>query len=105
MANYVEYTTFLECKCDLCHTGQVQQTVQTSSGIQAVGTPPRFSTPNPAQTPQTSSSPRPQQGQVKLTLAQLTQLTQGAQVCTSFKYWNYFIGYTWYYWSILFCFL
>ncbi|XP_016124896.1 nucleosome-remodeling factor subunit BPTF-like isoform X6 [Sinocyclocheilus grahami] len=59
--------------------GQVQQTVQTSSGVQAVGTPPRLSTPNPAQTPQTPSSPRPQQGQVKLTLAQLTQLTQGAQ--------------------------
>uniref|UniRef100_A0A672LXU0 Bromodomain PHD finger transcription factor n=1 Tax=Sinocyclocheilus grahami TaxID=75366 RepID=A0A672LXU0_SINGR len=57
--------------------GQVQQTVQTSSGVQAVGTPPRLSTPNPAQTPQTPSSPRPQQGQVKLTLAQLTQLTQG----------------------------
>uniref|UniRef100_A0A673MSD8 Nucleosome-remodeling factor subunit BPTF-like n=1 Tax=Sinocyclocheilus rhinocerous TaxID=307959 RepID=A0A673MSD8_9TELE len=59
--------------------GQVQQTVQTSSGVQAVGTPPRLSTPNPAQTPQMLSSPRPQQGQVKLTLAQLTQLTQGAQ--------------------------
>uniref|UniRef100_A0A8C2PYM6 Bromodomain PHD finger transcription factor n=1 Tax=Cyprinus carpio TaxID=7962 RepID=A0A8C2PYM6_CYPCA len=59
--------------------GQAQQTVQTSSGAQAVGTPPRLSTPNPAQTPQTPSSPRPQQGQVKLTLAQLTQLTQGAQ--------------------------
>uniref|UniRef100_A0A671PHD3 Nucleosome-remodeling factor subunit BPTF-like n=1 Tax=Sinocyclocheilus anshuiensis TaxID=1608454 RepID=A0A671PHD3_9TELE len=59
--------------------GQVQQTVQTSSGVQAVGTPPRLSTPNPALTPQTPSSPRPQQGQVKLTLAQLTQLTQGAQ--------------------------
>ncbi|KTF79071.1 hypothetical protein cypCar_00039121 [Cyprinus carpio] len=58
---------------------QAQQTVQTSSGAQAVGTPPRLSTPNPAQTPQTPSSPRPQQGQVKLTLAQLTQLTQGAQ--------------------------
>uniref|UniRef100_A0A8C1LBA8 Bromodomain PHD finger transcription factor n=1 Tax=Cyprinus carpio TaxID=7962 RepID=A0A8C1LBA8_CYPCA len=57
--------------------GQAQQTVQTSSGAQAVGTPPRLSTPNPAQTPQTPSSPRPQQGQVKLTLAQLTQLTQG----------------------------
>uniref|UniRef100_A0A671PC65 Nucleosome-remodeling factor subunit BPTF-like n=1 Tax=Sinocyclocheilus anshuiensis TaxID=1608454 RepID=A0A671PC65_9TELE len=57
--------------------GQVQQTVQTSSGVQAVGTPPRLSTPNPALTPQTPSSPRPQQGQVKLTLAQLTQLTQG----------------------------
>uniref|UniRef100_A0A673MKV3 Nucleosome-remodeling factor subunit BPTF-like n=1 Tax=Sinocyclocheilus rhinocerous TaxID=307959 RepID=A0A673MKV3_9TELE len=57
--------------------GQVQQTVQTSSGVQAVGTPPRLSTPNPAQTPQMLSSPRPQQGQVKLTLAQLTQLTQG----------------------------
>uniref|UniRef100_A0A671PD44 Nucleosome-remodeling factor subunit BPTF-like n=1 Tax=Sinocyclocheilus anshuiensis TaxID=1608454 RepID=A0A671PD44_9TELE len=55
----------------------MQQTVQTSSGVQAVGTPPRLSTPNPALTPQTPSSPRPQQGQVKLTLAQLTQLTQG----------------------------
>ncbi|XP_050959277.1 LOW QUALITY PROTEIN: nucleosome-remodeling factor subunit BPTF [Labeo rohita] len=59
--------------------GQAQQTVQTSSGAQAVGTPPRLSTPNQAQTPQTPASPRPQQGQVKLTLAQLTQLTQGAQ--------------------------
>uniref|UniRef100_A0A672T9R0 Bromodomain PHD finger transcription factor n=1 Tax=Sinocyclocheilus grahami TaxID=75366 RepID=A0A672T9R0_SINGR len=58
--------------------GQAQQTVQTSSGAQVVGTP-RLSTPNQAQTPQTPSSPRPQQGQVKLTLAQLTQLTQGAQ--------------------------
>uniref|UniRef100_A0A672T7K4 Bromodomain PHD finger transcription factor n=1 Tax=Sinocyclocheilus grahami TaxID=75366 RepID=A0A672T7K4_SINGR len=56
--------------------GQAQQTVQTSSGAQVVGTP-RLSTPNQAQTPQTPSSPRPQQGQVKLTLAQLTQLTQG----------------------------
>ncbi|XP_073689246.1 nucleosome-remodeling factor subunit BPTF [Garra rufa] len=59
--------------------GQAQQTVQTSSGAQAVGTPPRLSAPNQAQTPQTAASPRPQQGQVKLTLAQLTQLTQGAQ--------------------------
>ncbi|XP_016320691.1 nucleosome-remodeling factor subunit BPTF-like [Sinocyclocheilus anshuiensis] len=58
--------------------GQAQQTVQTSSGAQVVGTP-RLSTPNQAQTPQTPSSPRPQQGQVKLTLAQLTQLTQGTQ--------------------------
>ncbi|XP_052398085.1 nucleosome-remodeling factor subunit BPTF isoform X8 [Carassius gibelio] len=58
--------------------GQAQQTVQTSSGAQVVGTP-RLSTPNQGQTPQTASSPRPQQGQVKLTLAQLTQLTQGAQ--------------------------
>uniref|UniRef100_A0A673K8Z6 Nucleosome-remodeling factor subunit BPTF-like n=1 Tax=Sinocyclocheilus rhinocerous TaxID=307959 RepID=A0A673K8Z6_9TELE len=56
--------------------GQAQQAVQTSSGAQVVGTP-RLSTPNQAQTPQTPSSPRPQQGQVKLTLAQLTQLTQG----------------------------
>ncbi|KAK2916000.1 hypothetical protein Q8A67_000374 [Cirrhinus molitorella] len=59
--------------------GQAQQTVQTSSGAQVVGTPPRLSTPNQVQTPQTPASPRPQQGQVKLTLAQLTQLTQGAQ--------------------------
>lgn len=74
-----------ECDCDLYHTGQVQQPVQTSVGTQVLGTPPRLSTPNQPQTPQTASSPRPQQGQVKLTLAQLTQLTQGAQVCTSFK--------------------
>uniref|UniRef100_A0A671K8S1 Nucleosome-remodeling factor subunit BPTF-like n=1 Tax=Sinocyclocheilus anshuiensis TaxID=1608454 RepID=A0A671K8S1_9TELE len=67
-----------QCKWDLYHTGQAQQTVQTSSGAQVVGTP-RLSTPNQAQTPQTPSSPRPQQGQVKLTLAQLTQLTQGTQ--------------------------
>lgn len=63
----------------------MQQPVQTSVGTQVVGTPPRLSAPNQPQTPQTASSPRPQQGQVKLTLAQLTQLTQGAQVCTSFK--------------------
>uniref|UniRef100_A0A9J7ZBD8 Bromodomain PHD finger transcription factor n=1 Tax=Cyprinus carpio carpio TaxID=630221 RepID=A0A9J7ZBD8_CYPCA len=54
--------------------GQAQQTVQTSSGAQVA---PRLSTPNQGQTPQTPSAPRPQQGQVKLTLAQLTQLTQG----------------------------
>uniref|UniRef100_A0A8C2DF90 Bromodomain PHD finger transcription factor n=1 Tax=Cyprinus carpio TaxID=7962 RepID=A0A8C2DF90_CYPCA len=65
-----------QCKCDLYHTGQAQQTVQTSSGAQVA---PRLSTPNQGQTPQTPSAPRPQQGQVKLTLAQLTQLTQGAQ--------------------------
>ncbi|XP_073800557.1 nucleosome-remodeling factor subunit BPTF isoform X13 [Danio rerio] len=59
--------------------GQTQQQVQTSSGTQVVGTPPRLPTPNQPQTPQTPASPRPQQGQVKLTLAQLTQLTQGAQ--------------------------
>uniref|UniRef100_A0A671PBK2 Nucleosome-remodeling factor subunit BPTF-like n=1 Tax=Sinocyclocheilus anshuiensis TaxID=1608454 RepID=A0A671PBK2_9TELE len=56
---------------------QVSSWKCNGSCVQAVGTPPRLSTPNPALTPQTPSSPRPQQGQVKLTLAQLTQLTQG----------------------------
>uniref|UniRef100_A0A8C2JGL5 Bromodomain PHD finger transcription factor n=1 Tax=Cyprinus carpio TaxID=7962 RepID=A0A8C2JGL5_CYPCA len=55
----------------------IRTPLMVQQGAQAVGTPPRLSTPNPAQTPQTPSSPRPQQGQVKLTLAQLTQLTQG----------------------------
>uniref|UniRef100_A0A673K1Q0 Nucleosome-remodeling factor subunit BPTF-like n=1 Tax=Sinocyclocheilus rhinocerous TaxID=307959 RepID=A0A673K1Q0_9TELE len=56
--------------------GILNQVSSWNSGAQVVGTP-RLSTPNQAQTPQTPSSPRPQQGQVKLTLAQLTQLTQG----------------------------
>ncbi|XP_065108949.1 nucleosome-remodeling factor subunit BPTF isoform X5 [Paramisgurnus dabryanus] len=59
--------------------GQGQQTVQTSSGVPAVGSPPRLPALSQPQTPQTPPAPRPQQGQVKLTLAQLTQLTQGAQ--------------------------
>ena len=44
---------------------------------------PRAATPAPGQSPGPQAaqpSPRPQQAQVKLTLAQLTQLTQGAQV-------------------------
>ncbi|KAJ8363551.1 hypothetical protein SKAU_G00123820 [Synaphobranchus kaupii] len=58
--------------------------VQTSAGqrVLTAGVP----SPHPAATPtgqlpapQTAQGPRPQQGQVKLTLAQLTQLTQGAQ--------------------------
>uniref|UniRef100_A0AAR2JA20 Bromodomain PHD finger transcription factor n=1 Tax=Pygocentrus nattereri TaxID=42514 RepID=A0AAR2JA20_PYGNA len=61
--------------------GQGQQVVtQIIRGTPAgVGTPPRPSTPGQPQTPQTPTGARPQQGQVKLTLAQLTQLTQGAQ--------------------------
>ncbi|XP_066560345.1 nucleosome-remodeling factor subunit BPTF [Amia ocellicauda] len=55
-------------------------TVHTSTGQRSltVGTPPQTATPSglPA-SPQTPQGPRPQQGQVKLTLAQLTQLTQG----------------------------
>ncbi|XP_030649335.1 nucleosome-remodeling factor subunit BPTF [Chanos chanos] len=50
--------------------------VQAGTGQRVLGTPPRAATPGQ---PQTSQTPRPQQGQVKLTLAQLTQLTQGAQ--------------------------
>ncbi|XP_031683606.1 nucleosome-remodeling factor subunit BPTF isoform X5 [Oncorhynchus kisutch] len=57
--------------------------VQTSAGQRMLGAAP---SPRPV-TPATGQSPspstpqggRPQQGQVKLTLAQLTQLTQGAQ--------------------------
>ncbi|XP_028841300.1 nucleosome-remodeling factor subunit BPTF isoform X3 [Denticeps clupeoides] len=55
-----------------------------SSPTQTVGaiSSPRPATPAPGQSPGTPATPqgaRPQQGQVKLTLAQLTQLTQGAQ--------------------------
>ncbi|XP_069050734.1 nucleosome-remodeling factor subunit BPTF isoform X2 [Lepisosteus oculatus] len=55
-------------------------TVQTSAGQKpaATATPPHAAAP-PGQppAPQTPQGPRPQQGQVKLTMAQLTQLTQG----------------------------
>uniref|UniRef100_A0A4W5JWS8 Bromodomain PHD finger transcription factor n=1 Tax=Hucho hucho TaxID=62062 RepID=A0A4W5JWS8_9TELE len=55
--------------------------VQTSAGQRMLGaTPsPRPVTPAPGQapSPSTPQGGRPQQGQVKLTLAQLTQLTQG----------------------------
>ncbi|XP_063097905.1 nucleosome-remodeling factor subunit BPTF isoform X12 [Cavia porcellus] len=47
----------------------------TSSTPGQKGLTPGASTPNPA--PSTPQPPRPQQGQVKLTMAQLTQLTQG----------------------------
>ncbi|KAK2528422.1 Bptf [Columba guinea] len=50
-------------------------TASTSAGQKTVtssGTPPQQIQPQPAPQP-----PRPQQGQVKLTMAQLTQLTQG----------------------------
>lgn len=40
--------------------------------VTSPGTPPQ-----PIQPQTTSQPPRPQQGQVKLTMAQLTQLTQG----------------------------
>uniref|UniRef100_A0A6Q2WS45 Bromodomain PHD finger transcription factor n=1 Tax=Esox lucius TaxID=8010 RepID=A0A6Q2WS45_ESOLU len=57
--------------------------VQTNAGQRVLGTAPspRTGTPAPGQTPAppTPQGARPQQGQVKLTLAQLTQLTQGAQ--------------------------
>ncbi|KAI5619159.1 nucleosome-remodeling factor subunit BPTF isoform X8, partial [Silurus asotus] len=59
----------------------VSKAVSSSGPTQVVGSSPRPSTTGQSQTPQTPSSTRPQQGQVKLTLAQLTQLTQGAQVC------------------------
>ncbi|KAI5097436.1 nucleosome-remodeling factor subunit BPTF isoform X2 [Silurus meridionalis] len=57
----------------------VSKAVSSSGPTQVVGSSPRPSTTGQSQTPQTPSSTRPQQGQVKLTLAQLTQLTQGAQ--------------------------
>lgn len=77
-----------------CFSGQGQQVVTQiirgtpvskavssgSTSTQVVGSSPRPSTPGQPHAPQTPSSTRPQQGQVKLTLAQLTQLTQGAQV-------------------------
>lgn len=50
-------------------------TASSSTGQKTVtspGTPPQQIQPQT-----TSQSPRPQQGQVKLTMAQLTQLTQG----------------------------
>uniref|UniRef100_A0AAY5ED09 Bromodomain PHD finger transcription factor n=1 Tax=Electrophorus electricus TaxID=8005 RepID=A0AAY5ED09_ELEEL len=47
---------------------------QASAGPRVVGSPPQPSAPGLPQVPGTA---RPQQGQVKLTLAQLTQLTQG----------------------------
>ncbi|XP_052347262.1 nucleosome-remodeling factor subunit BPTF-like isoform X7 [Oncorhynchus keta] len=57
--------------------------VQTSAGQRMLGAAPapRPVTPAPGQSPSPSTpqGSRPQQGQVKLTLAQLTQLTQGAQ--------------------------
>lgn len=62
----------------------VSKAVSSSSPAQVVGSPPLPSTPGQPQTPHAPSTTRPQQGQVKLTLAQLTQLTQGAQVCTYF---------------------
>ncbi|XP_030637750.1 nucleosome-remodeling factor subunit BPTF-like [Chanos chanos] len=59
--------------------GQTQQVVtQILHGQPGSSTSPV--TPRVAgASPQTPAGPRPQQGQVKLTLAQLTQLTQGAQ--------------------------
>nr|XP_046160318.1 nucleosome-remodeling factor subunit BPTF [Oncorhynchus gorbuscha] len=57
--------------------------VQTSAGQRMLGAAPSPHpvTPAPGQSPSPSTPQggRPQQGQVKLTLAQLTQLTQGAQ--------------------------
>ncbi|XP_029621597.1 nucleosome-remodeling factor subunit BPTF isoform X7 [Salmo trutta] len=57
--------------------------VQTSAAQRMLGAAPspRPVTPAPGQSPSPSTPQggRPQQGQVKLTLAQLTQLTQGAQ--------------------------
>eukprot|EP00063_Salmo_salar_P084183 XP_014059018.1 PREDICTED: nucleosome-remodeling factor subunit BPTF-like [Salmo salar] len=57
--------------------------VQTSAGQRMLGAAPSPCpvTPAPGQSPSPSTPQggRPQQGQVKLTLAQLTQLTQGAQ--------------------------
>lgn len=62
--------------------------VQTTAGQRAVGAAPspRAATPASGQSPAapvpSSQTNRPQQGQVKLTMAQLMQLTQGAQVRT-----------------------
>lgn len=60
----------------------VSKAVSSNTPGQVVGSPSLPSTPGQPQTPHAPSTARPQQGQVKLTLAQLTQLTQGAQVCT-----------------------
>ncbi|KAJ8264107.1 hypothetical protein GJAV_G00145260 [Gymnothorax javanicus] len=65
----------------------VSTAISSGTSVQTnAGTPRVLSTaapsPLPSATPpapQTPQGPRPQQGQVKLTLAQLTQLTQGAQ--------------------------
>lgn len=56
--------------------------VQTSAAQRAGGAAPspQATTTAPGQSPVASSQARPQQGQVKLTMAQLMQLTQGAQV-------------------------
>ncbi|KPP74541.1 nucleosome-remodeling factor subunit BPTF-like, partial [Scleropages formosus] len=60
--------------------GQPVSTAMSSpSSLQNVGSQQVVTTPMTTPTPQTPPGPRPQQGQVKLTLAQLTQLTQGAQ--------------------------
>ncbi|XP_042163038.1 LOW QUALITY PROTEIN: nucleosome-remodeling factor subunit BPTF-like, partial [Oncorhynchus tshawytscha] len=56
--------------------------VQTSAGQRMLGAAPSPSChpcPGQSPSPSTPQGSRPQQGQVKLTLAQLTQLTQGAQ--------------------------
>ncbi|XP_028310256.1 nucleosome-remodeling factor subunit BPTF isoform X2 [Gouania willdenowi] len=71
----------------LAQQGQVQQTApsspaQTASGLRANGPPasPSVSTSSPGQSPAPAAqTQRPQQGQVKLTMAQLMQLTQSAQ--------------------------
>uniref|UniRef100_A0A8C9VDX6 Bromodomain PHD finger transcription factor n=1 Tax=Scleropages formosus TaxID=113540 RepID=A0A8C9VDX6_SCLFO len=58
--------------------GQPVSTAMSSpSSLQNVGSQQVVTTPMTTPTPQTPPGPRPQQGQVKLTLAQLTQLTQG----------------------------
>lgn len=66
--------------------------VQTTAAQRAAGVAasPQVATTAPAQSPVASSQPnRPQQGQVKLTMAQLMQLTQGAQVSPPFHgVWN-----------------
>uniref|UniRef100_A0A3Q3GGT5 Bromodomain PHD finger transcription factor n=1 Tax=Labrus bergylta TaxID=56723 RepID=A0A3Q3GGT5_9LABR len=58
-------------------SGPTPMSASTPAAQRAAG-PPATAAPgqSPAAAPQT---PRPQQGQVKLTMAQLTQLTQGAQ--------------------------
>ncbi|KAK5856778.1 hypothetical protein PBY51_008349 [Eleginops maclovinus] len=60
-----------------------QTTTQTGSGSTPLQTPQRAPAPSPHAAPQTPAATptpsRPQQGQVKLTMAQLMQLTQGAQ--------------------------
>lgn len=71
--------------------------VQTTAAQRAAGPAPspHAATTAPGQSPVASSQTnRPQQGQVKLTMAQLMQLTQGAQVRGIFFYCVFLPTYT-----------